>query len=87
LVVPIAFVSEHVETLVELDHEYAELARAINLPFYLRAPAIAVDLAFIEGLADTALQALERSGVAPQGLACRAGFAQCPKSVELRDQP
>lgn len=30
LVSPIAFVSEHVETLVELDHEYAELARTLG---------------------------------------------------------
>src|SRR6202000_2729719 len=48
LVVPIAFVSEHVETLVELDHEYAALAKTLGLPFYLRAPAIGIDLAFIE---------------------------------------
>jgi ferrochelatase len=78
LVVPIAFVSEHVETLVELDHEYAALARTIGLPFFLRAPAIGVDLAFIEGLADTVLSALDRPDTAPEGMACRAGFAQCP---------
>ena len=54
LITPIAFVSEHVETLVELDHEYAELAREVGVPFYLRAPAIGVDLAYIEGLADAA---------------------------------
>ena len=49
LITPIAFVSEHVETLVELDHEYAALAREVGVPFYLRAPAIGVDLAYIEG--------------------------------------
>ena len=40
IVSPIAFVSEHVETLVELDIEYAQLAKARGLPFYLRAPAL-----------------------------------------------
>jgi ferrochelatase len=40
LIAPIAFVSEHVETLVELDHEYAALAARIGLSPYLRAPAV-----------------------------------------------
>ena len=78
LITPIAFVSEHVETLVELDHEYAELARRLGLPFYLRAPAIGADLAFIEGLADVAVDALGREGVAPAGAACDAGLSKCP---------
>ena len=83
LVTPIAFVSEHVETLVELDHEYAALAREVGVPFYLRAPAIGVDLAYIEGLADTALAALGCSGVHPQGRSCDV-FSQCPFRAEVR---
>lgn len=78
LVTPIAFVSEHVETLVELDHEYAELARGLGLPFYLRAPAIGTDLAFIEGLADLAVDALGRDGIAPAGPVCDGGLSKCP---------
>jgi len=79
LVVPIAFVSEHVETLVELDHEYAALARELGLPFYLRAPAVGVDVAFIEGLAETVTAGLGKTGLNPQGAACNAAaFAQCP---------
>jgi ferrochelatase len=78
LVTPIAFVSEHVETLVELDHEYAGLARQLALPFYLRAPAVGDDLAFIEGLADTVIAALDRPGVGPQGAPCGSGLAKCP---------
>jgi ferrochelatase len=78
LVVPIAFVSEHVETLVELDHEYAALARGLNLPFYLRAPAVGVDLAFIEGLAESVVAALGKDGLCPQGAACAPQFGQCP---------
>ncbi len=85
LVVPIAFVSEHVETLVELDHDYAALARELGLPFYLRAPAIGVDLAFIEGLADQVVDALTRTGIAPQGRACPAAFGKCPHRREVQE--
>ena len=83
LVTPIAFVSEHVETLVELDHEYAALARELGVPFYLRAPAIGVDLAYIEGLAETVIGALDCSGVHPQGRSCDV-FSQCPYRAEVR---
>lgn len=78
LVVPIAFVSEHIETLVELDIEYTELARELGLPFYLRAPAVGTDVAFIEGLVDTIAGALGRPGLAPEGRPCPKGFAGCP---------
>ena len=36
IVVPIAFVSEHSETLVELDIEYRELAEEAGVPKYTR---------------------------------------------------
>ena len=65
--VPIAFVSEHIETLVELDHEYAELAASVGCAPYLRTPAVGVNPAFITGLAKAVETALETSGVAPQG--------------------
>jgi ferrochelatase len=51
IVMPIAFVSEHSETLVELDMEYAELARESGVPDYLRVPTVGVHAAFIAGLA------------------------------------
>ena len=51
LVVPIAFVSEHSETLVELDVEYKELAEKLGVPGYFRAPAQNSDAGFIEALA------------------------------------
>ncbi|MFN4175399.1 ferrochelatase [Phenylobacterium sp.] len=78
LVSPIAFVSEHVETLVELDHEYAALARSLDMPFYLRAPAPGVTESFISALADAVLSAPERSPVAPFGpWLCPAGHGKC----------
>ena len=52
VVVPIAFVSEHSETLVELDIEYRELAEHGGVPAYHRVPAPGTHQAFIGGLAD-----------------------------------
>ena len=68
VVVPIAFVSEHIETLVELDHEYAELAEQVGCAPYLRAPAVGVEPAFIAALSQAVEAALQTSGVAPQGV-------------------
>lgn len=56
VVCPIAFVSEHVETLVELDHEYAELAREAGAEPYLRSPTPGVRACFIDTLADLVLE-------------------------------
>lgn len=52
ILLPIAFVSEHSETLVELDIEYKELADENAIPFYDRVPALGTQKAFIEGLRD-----------------------------------
>lgn len=41
VVVPISFVSEHSETLVELDVYYAIKAKELEIPFYGRVPALA----------------------------------------------
>ena len=80
LVSPIAFVSEHVETLVELDHEYAELAHEAGCPVWLRAPAPGTDPGFISALAGAVGTALEREGgVAPDGnWSCAAVHGRCP---------
>jgi ferrochelatase len=48
---PIAFVSEHSETLVELDIEYRHLAEQSGVPAYIRVPALGAHPAFISGLA------------------------------------
>ena len=79
VVCPIAFVSEHVETLVELDRDYAEMARRLGLPVYVRVPALGVEQAFVEGLAELAVASLERPpGVAPgSGWTCPAAWANC----------
>jgi ferrochelatase len=57
IVSPIAFVSEHIETLVELDDEYRERAEELGVPFYLRAPALGVRPGYIQALAELIEQA------------------------------
>jgi ferrochelatase len=72
LVVPIAFVSEHSETLVELDVEYRELAQHLGVPGYFRAPTQNDDPGFIAALAR-----LVRRSVAETGLCSAAGSGVC----------
>lgn len=79
IVSPIAFVSEHVETLVELDVEYAHLAEQQKLPYYLRAPAPGATTRFIEALADL----VERALGAPGALHSEAGGRLCPDEFGL----
>jgi ferrochelatase len=79
IVSPIAFVSEHVETLVELDHEYARLAAESGCSPYLRAPTPGIDARFIGDLAHAALIALGRgSETRPHGgWLCPSGLSKC----------
>ncbi|MBE7218744.1 MAG: ferrochelatase [Caulobacteraceae bacterium] len=81
MVTPIAFVSEHVETLVELDRDYSELAESLGAEHYLRVPALGVAEKFIEGLADVVRRALRREAeVESDGAVriCPAEFGRCP---------
>ena len=78
IISPIAFVSEHVETLVELDHEYAAIAKAEGCVTYLRAPALGVESAFVDALAGAVRENLVAEGiVAASSWRCPTGFARC----------
>jgi ferrochelatase len=80
VLVPIAFVSEHSETLVELDIEYRELAEKLGAPAYVRVPTVSTHPRFIEGLADLVRGGLKsESGVGPGASAgsCQ-GQPGCP---------
>jgi len=83
LVCPIAFVSEHSETLVELDVEYKELAHEKGVPGYHRVPAQNSDPAFIGAVAALVRRLREEtrgSRDAAGGKLCSyAGGRQCPK--------
>lgn len=79
IVSPIAFVSDHVETLVELDIEYAHVAKQAQLPFYLRAAALGATPQFIDALADL----VERALAAPDKLQAETGARLCPAEFGL----
>ena len=68
---PIAFVSEHSETLVELDMDYAELARSAGVPDYVRIAALGDDPEFVRCLAGLVGRAMDSDAV-------RAGARLCP---------
>ncbi|MCU0527946.1 MAG: ferrochelatase [Cyanobium sp. Prado107] len=59
VVVPISFVSEHIETLEEIDIEYRELATEAGITNFRRVPALDTTPSFIDGLAHLVQQALE----------------------------
>lgn len=86
LVVPIAFTSEHSETLVELDLEYKELAHREGVPGYFRVPTQQVDAGFIVALANLVRFArAEGTGLhaACDAMACATQNRQCPFAMHL----
>jgi len=79
LLVPVAFVSEHSETLVELDIEYRKLATEHGAGVYIRVPVVGTHPAFIAGLARSV--ALARAGVGSfttTGTRCAPPASRCP---------
>ena len=74
IVVPIAFVSEHSETLVELDRDYGRLAEASGVPRYRRLPTVGIDPRFIAGLASE----IRRLGEPGSAIRSSAGGRLCP---------
>ncbi|MGC2854692.1 ferrochelatase [Novispirillum sp. DQ9] len=85
VLVPIAFVSEHSETLVELDEEYRDLAEAEGVTGFHRVPTVSSDPVFIAGLADLVRGALA-GGCAPcsqdGGRLCPQGLGVCPNQQQ-----
>jgi len=61
---PLAFVSEHSETLVELDIDYRRLAGECGAPAYVRVPTVGTHPLFIAGLADRVRAILSQPQVA-----------------------
>ena len=78
IVYPHAFVSEHVETIVELGIEYREVAEEAGAPWYDVVETVGTHPSFISGLSDQIMHALERStGVKPGH---PDGHRICPKA-------
>ncbi|HEV8027944.1 MAG TPA: ferrochelatase [Stellaceae bacterium] len=82
VVVPVAFVSEHSETLVELDIEYRHLAEAAGVPTYVRVPTVAAAPEFIAALARLVRDVQGRRPATPcsgdGGRLCPPSFTRCP---------
>jgi ferrochelatase len=80
VIAPIAFVSEHSETLVELDIEYGHLAKQSGVPHYVRVPTVSTNPSYIAGLARLVREAqANRSAIMPDGgkRRCAANFGFC----------
>ena len=79
---PLSFVSEHSETLVELDIDYRHLAEKSGVPTYVRVPTVGTHPAFIAGLADRVRAILAEPQVAvchgATSMPCSGDHVGCP---------
>ncbi|MCB9948579.1 MAG: ferrochelatase [Rhodospirillaceae bacterium] len=81
VVVPIAFVSDHSETLVELDIEYRHLAERCGVPYYARVATVGTAEAFVAALRRLVLAAIAADRPMISGeidRLCPADWAGCP---------
>lgn len=81
IIVPIAFVSEHSETLVELDIEYKELADKAGIEGYFRVPTLSLNNGFITSLKALVLNLLPKDpGIYSHKFSriCPDACTQCP---------
>ena len=78
VVVPVAFVSEHSETLVELDIEYKKLAIENGSKDYVRVPAVTANKDFINSLKSSILSA-SNGGLFTSSIKCLKKFKKCPR--------
>jgi ferrochelatase len=86
VVVPISFVSEHSETLVELDMEYKKLAEQNGCENFIRIPALGTRHEFISSLANLVFQSSlleKRSDIYHPLSKCPYDFKKCPCSDRL----
>ena len=78
VIVPVAFVSEHSETLVELDIEYKKLAEENGCSFYKRVPTLGVEANFIKGLEELVLKQQAGNNFV-SSTTCPNKFVKCPR--------
>ncbi len=81
VLVPIAFVSEHSETLVELDIEYKELAEKNGCKEYSRVPALGKNEKYIKAMSNLIInkQNYNYNGeLFPPKIQCPNQFKKCP---------
>ena len=78
IVVPVAFVSEHSETLVELDIEYKKLANENGSKDYLRVPAVTTNSDFINSLKSSIIEASNGNRFT-SSIKCPEKYKKCPR--------
>ena len=81
VLVPIAFVSEHSETLVELDIEYKELADKNGCKNYLRVPALGKNENYIKAMSNLIINKQDynfNGELFPPKIQCPNKFKKCP---------
>ena len=81
VLVPIAFVSEHSETLVELDIEYKEIADANGCKNYTRVPALGINKDFIKAVSELIIKKDDHKineSLYPPKIQCPSNFKKCP---------
>jgi len=81
VLVPVAFVSEHSETLVELDIEYKEIADANGCKNYTRVPALGINEDFIKAISELIIKKNEykiNESLYPPKIQCPSNFKKCP---------
>ena len=81
VLVPIAFVSEHSETLVELDIEYKKLAEDNGCKNYTRVPALGINEDFINAMSELIIKKEAHKfneGLYPPTTRCPSNFKKCP---------
>lgn len=76
VIAPIAFISEHSETLVEIEIEYRKLADEEGVPFFGRVPAVGAASDFIEALASL----IRRTRHEVMSISSGCGGRLCPNS-------
>ena len=82
IVVPVAFVSEHSETLVELDIEYKKLATENGSKQYIRVPTVGIEENFINSLKSSILSA-SKGEKFTSSLRCNKKFKKCPRLLKI----
>jgi ferrochelatase len=81
VLVPIAFVSEHSETLVELDIEYKEIADKNGCKNYTRVPALGTNEYYIKAMSDLIIKKQDHNfngELFPPKIQCPKQFIKCP---------
>ena len=81
VLVPIAFVSEHSETLVELDIEYKKIADINGCKNYTRVSALGINEDFIKAMSELIIKKDEykiSEGLYPPKIQCPSNFKKCP---------